>query len=117
MGNNAKAAKAAKPAIVEIDLTATDNLDEMLEIIDETPDEPETPVVPAENEPKSVPNGTLTPKMIDEMFQLGDGGRTVRRYLRKYFADKHIHKSSWNITPEEAPKVLEFLATKFAPTK
>lgn len=56
---------------------------------------------------------SVTPKMLDVIFALGDGGRTIRRYLRKYFAEQHIHKEGWNLTKKEACTVIGFLSTRY----
>ena len=55
----------------------------------------------------------MTALELDTIFGLGDQGRTVRRYLRKYFSDNHIHKESWKLTKSEANDVVAYLATKF----
>lgn len=54
----------------------------------------------------------MTPKDLDAIFAMSDQGRTVRRYLRKYFSDNHIHKTSWNLTKHEANAVIAYLSTK-----
>ena len=55
----------------------------------------------------------ITPNQIDALFSLGDQGKTVRRYLRKYFSDNHIHKNGWALTKKEATEVIAFLATRY----
>ena len=54
----------------------------------------------------------MTAIEIDNVFQIGDQGRTIRRYLRKYFSDNHIHKDSWKLSIKEANEVIGFLTTK-----
>ena len=98
------------------------NIDE-LEVIEEVITEAEENEAEAVN-PKDVikeikqnapefPVEALTPKELDKIFQLGDQGRTIRRYLRKYFAENHIHKTGWKLTKTETHEVIAFLATKF----
>lgn len=55
----------------------------------------------------------LTPKQLDVIFQLGDQGKTVRRYLRRYFADNHVHKEGWDLTKAETCEVIAFLSTRY----
>ena len=59
----------------------------------------------------------ITPNQIDALFSLGDQGKTVRRYLRKYFSDNHIHKNGWTLTKKEATEVIAFLATRYGEPK
>lgn len=59
----------------------------------------------------------LTPKQLDVIFQLGDQGKTIRRYLRRYFADNHVHKESWELTKAETCEVIAFLATRYGQPK
>lgn len=55
----------------------------------------------------------LTPKQLDVLFQLGDQGKTVRRYLRRYFANNHTHKEGWELTKAETCEVIAFLSTRY----
>lgn len=55
----------------------------------------------------------LTPKQLDVLFSLGDQGKTIRRYLRRYFADNHVHKESWELTKAETCEVIAFLSTRY----
>lgn len=55
----------------------------------------------------------VTPKQLDRIFHLTDGGRTSRRYLRKYFADNHIRKEGWNLDKKQAIEVIAFFTTRF----
>jgi len=63
----------------------------------------------------------VTPKMIDELFGLNDGGKTVRRHLRKHFADKskHEHKADWQWakTDPVLAEVIEYFAERYAVVK
>jgi hypothetical protein len=59
----------------------------------------------------------LTPKQLDVIFQLGDQGKTIRRYLRRYFADNHVHKESWELTKAETCEVIAFLSTRYGQPK
>jgi len=55
----------------------------------------------------------LTPKQLDVLFQLGDQGKTIRRYLRRYFANNHTHKEGWELTKAETCEVIAFLSTRY----
>lgn len=55
----------------------------------------------------------LTPKQLDVLFRLGDQGKTIRRYLRRYFANNHTHKESWELTKTETCEVIAFLSTRY----
>ena len=59
----------------------------------------------------------LTPKQLDVLFQLGDQGKTIRRYLRRYFADNHTHKEGWELTKAETCEVIAFLSTRYGQPK
>jgi len=59
----------------------------------------------------------LTPKQLDVLFQLGDQGKTIRRYLRRYFADNHTHKEGWDLTKTETCEVIAFLSTRYGQPK
>jgi len=59
----------------------------------------------------------LTPKQLDVLFQLGDQGKTVRRYLRRYFANNHTHKEGWDLTKAETCEVIAFLSTRYGQPK
>lgn len=122
MGKNTK-------QIVDINLDDMDDIEIIEEVVIESEVQPE-PTEPAK--PKSpsaidiinaikasapeMPQLTadkLTPKQLDEIFHLTDGGRTCRRYLRKYFADKHIKKEGWNLDKKESIEVIAFFTTRF----
>lgn len=55
-----------------------------------------------------------TPATLDKLFALNDGGKTVRRHLRKKFADasSHVYKESW--TWAKSDKVLTSIVMYFA---
>jgi hypothetical protein len=89
--------------IVDIDI---DDMDDI--IVDATNNEPQNTAIAPE-----LTAELITPKMLDEMFKFGDSGRTVRRYLRKYFAANHLKKTSWNLTKSESLEVIAFLNTKY----
>ena len=59
----------------------------------------------------------LTPKQLDVLFSLGDQGKTVRRYLRRYFANNHTHKEGWELTKAETCEVIAFLSTRYGQPK
>lgn len=84
--------------------------------------------VPVINEPKqpekrvdissiiAVIPDTFTPATLDKLFLFNDGGKTVRRHLRKYFATAmgHEHKSNWVFNKTANADVIEYFAAKYA---
>ncbi len=84
--------------------------------------------VPVINEPKqpekrvdissiiAVIPDTFTPATLDKLFLFNDGGKTVRRHLRKYFAAAmgHEHKSNWVFNKTANADVIEYFAAKYA---
>ena len=83
--------------------------------------------VPVINEPKqpekkvdissiiAVIPDTFTPATLDKLFLFNDGGKTVRRHLRKYFATAmgHEHKSNWSFNKTANADVIEYFAAKY----
>jgi len=63
---------------------------------------------------KAIPD-TFTPALLDKLFNLNDGGKTVRRHLRKHFAEamKHEHKDKWTFTKAQTD-VLQYFADRYA---
>jgi len=59
---------------------------------------------------------TFTPATLDKLFLFNDGGKTVRRHLRKYFATAmgHEHKSNWSFNKTTNADVIEYFASKYA---
>ena len=57
---------------------------------------------------------TFTPATLDKLFLFNDGGKTVRRHLRKHFAEamKHEHKDKW-VFNKSNTDVIEYFATKY----
>ena len=55
---------------------------------------------------------TVTPKDLDIMFGLNDGGKTVRRHLRKHFANGHDAKTTWGWVKDD--QTLALIITHFA---
>lgn len=69
----------------------------------------------------NLPN-EVTPKHIDEAFKFNDGGKTVRRHLRKKFGDNHEHKADWKWAKNDPvlKVILAYFAERYeipAPTK
>jgi hypothetical protein len=58
---------------------------------------------------------TFTPALLDKLFNLNDGGKTVRRHLRKNFAEPvgHSHKEKWTFTKAQTD-VLQYFADRYA---
>lgn len=67
-----------------------------------------TPVVNA------IPD-TFTPALLDKLFNLNDGGKTVRRHLRKNFAEamEHAKKEKWGFTKANVD-ILQYFADRYA---
>ena len=63
---------------------------------------------------KAIPD-TFTPALLDKLFNLNDGGKTVRRHLRKHFAEamKHEHKGKWEFTKDDV-NILQYFADRYA---
>jgi hypothetical protein len=63
---------------------------------------------------KVIPD-TFTPALLDKLFNLNDGGKTVRRHLRKNFAEamKHEHKDKWGFTKANVD-ILQYFADRYA---
>lgn len=59
---------------------------------------------------------TFTPATLDKLFKFNDGGKTVRRHLRKYFATAmaHEHKTNWSFNKTTNADVIEYFAAKYA---
>ena len=58
---------------------------------------------------------TFTPALLDKLFNLNDGGKTVRRHLRKNFAEplKHEHKDKWTFSKTQTD-ILQYFADRYA---
>lgn len=63
---------------------------------------------------KAIPD-TFTPALLDKLFNLNDGGKTVRRHLRKHFAEamKHEHKDKWEFTKANVD-IIQYFADRYA---
>jgi len=59
---------------------------------------------------------TFTPATLDKLFQLNDGGKTVRRHLRKHFAGDMAHnmKDKWSFNKVGNKNIIEYFASKYA---
>lgn len=60
----------------------------------------------------------ITPKDLDTFFKFDDGGKTVRRHLRKHFAAEleHVFKSKWAF-PKSNPvttKMVGYFKSKYS---
>lgn len=56
---------------------------------------------------------TFTPAFLDKAFGLNDGGKTVRRHLRKYFPDNHEGKDKWAFTKAANKAIIEYFAARY----
>lgn len=95
------------------------------EVKEEVPviNEPADNATPAQPEKKvdistiiAVIPDTFTPATLDKLFLFNDGGKTVRRHLRKYFATAmgHEHKANWSFNKTTNADVIEYFASKYA---
>lgn len=59
---------------------------------------------------------TFTPALLDKAFNLNDGGKTVRRHLRKNFAEAMSHnmKEKWAFTKADNSDILSYFAARYA---
>lgn len=59
----------------------------------------------------------VTPKTLDELFGLNDGGKTIRRHLRNKFADtmKHEKKADWDFKKDDPilKSIVEYFAERY----
>ena len=76
---------------------------------------PETPSVDITAILAAMPD-TFTPALLDKAFNLNDGGKTVRRHLRKYFAADlgHDMKTKWTFTKADNSGILSYFAARYA---
>lgn len=58
---------------------------------------------------------TFTPALLDKAFNLNDGGKTVRRHLRKHFAEEleHNKKDKWAFSKDQT-NILQYFADRYA---
>ena len=63
----------------------------------------------------------VTPATLDKLFNLNDGGKTVRRHLRKRFAETmgHEYKSnwSWGINDPILNDIIQYFASRYQVAK
>lgn len=80
------------------------------------------PKAPVEDKPvditailAAIPD-TFTPALLDKAFNLNDGGKTVRRHLRKNFAEamSHNKKDKWSFTKADNTAILSYFAARYA---
>lgn len=57
----------------------------------------------------------VTPRDLDQMFGLNDGGKTIRRHLRKRFGDAHNMKESWEWAKGDPilDEILKYFAERY----
>lgn len=109
---NVEGDKAADPVEEQIA-----KLDEQVNIeaeVTTTPDATATDKVDARiNILISVLPAVVTPKTLCTLFNFDDGGKTIRRHLRKHFAEPsgHEHKDNWSWKKED--KVLRAILAHF----
>ena len=61
----------------------------------------------------------ITPATLDELFQLNDGGKTIRRHLRKHYATGHEAKGqwAWQIEDPILKEILQYFAQRYQAAK
>ena len=59
---------------------------------------------------------TFTPALLDKLFKLNDGGKTVRRHLRKHFAEvmAHNHKEKWEFSTAMDRNIIQYFANRYS---
>lgn len=59
---------------------------------------------------------TFTPALLDKLFKLNDGGKTVRRHLRKHFAEvmAHNHKEKWEFSTTVDRNIIQYFANRYS---
>lgn len=83
---------------------------------------PETKVIDITPILTSLPTDKpVTPATLDKLFNLNDGGKTIRRHLRKRFAETmgHEYKSnwSWGINDPILNDIIQYFASKYQVAK
>ena len=65
--------------------------------------------------------GNITPATLDKLFQLNDGGKTIRRGLRKHFAATmgHEHKATWVWATNDPilAEIIQYFGQRYAVAK
>lgn len=63
---------------------------------------------------KALPT-TVTPATIDILYQFNDSGKTVRRHLRKYYAEGHEKLAKWGWSKEDKAlaAIIEYFTSKY----
>lgn len=59
----------------------------------------------------------VTPATLDKLFQLNDGGKTVRRHLRKHYAEPVGHQAksnwAWNLNDPILNEIIQYFAQRY----
>ena len=60
----------------------------------------------------------FTPSQMDKIFKIYDGGKTIRRLLRKHFANEcnHNFNDKWTFNKSIHQNIIEFFANKYGKT-
>ena len=103
---------------------AIDEIKEEVPVINEPeqPTDAEQPAQPATDVKVDISTiievipDTFTPATLDKLFLFNDGGKTVRRHLRKHFSTAigHEHKTTWSFNKTTNADVIEYFAAKYA---
>lgn len=63
----------------------------------------------------------ITPSTLDKLFNLNDGGKTIRRHLRKHYATPmgHEHNTNWAwaTTDPMLHEIIKYFASKYSIAK
>lgn len=81
-----------------------------------------TPVINIDSIKKQLPTDKpITPATLDKLFNLNDGGKTIRRHLRKHYSEQssHEHKSNWawNLNDPVLNEILTYFSQRYATAK
>lgn len=137
MSKKVKVTPVVTPEVIEVEVNEVMN--EMsasvtieqpeVTIIEEMTELLVTPVTPAQTpaQPTQQPKAditailaimpdTFTPATLDKLFQLNDGGKTVRRHLRKHFSGEMAHnlKDKWSFNKSGNQVIIEYFASRYA---
>ena len=111
------------PELEEMDINLDELEPETIAAINDTPAAKATPApkAPANAIKYDLPiilaamPDTFTPAVLDKAFKLNDGGKTVRRHLRKHFAEamNHEHKDKWGFAKTSNTDIIEYFASRY----
>lgn len=64
---------------------------------------------------KTLP-ATVTPSILAKHYKMNDGGKLIRRHLRKHFAENHVKNDKWSWTHDakQLPGIINHLQKLYA---